>query len=121
MDASLLGAARDAPAGMGMAEGGPFPLTLRDVFTNTHVVQVTPETKIWEVKELLRAAKREPVEYADSLVLLYNQRPLDDDSTVGSHGLSHGVKLVEPLMAQVAGAIVSLFLTARGVGHGARS
>ena len=43
---------------------------------------------MFEVKELLRAAKREPVEYADSLVLLYNQRPLDDDSTVGSHGLS---------------------------------
>ena len=84
MDIPLIGIA--VPA----AEVGPFPLTLKDMFTNTHAVQVTPETKVFEVKELLRAAKGESVEYVDAMALLYNRQPLDDDSTVGSHGLTEG-------------------------------
>ena len=130
------------------AERGTFPLTLRDVFANTHIVEVAPETTISEVKELLRAAKtdaelsaarerlaqivaraqdktqlaareaqkvayREQIDviarleeqtrelestaldpsvraldYLDAFVLLHNGDPLDDDSTVSSHGLS---------------------------------
>ena len=58
------------------------------MFTNTHTVQVTPETKVFEVKELLRAAKGESVEYVDAMALLYNQGTLEDASTVGSHGLT---------------------------------
>ena len=81
-------AARRGPAELGLAEIGPFPLTLRDVFTNTHVLDVTPETTIAEVKELLRAAKGESREYVDAVVLLHERKPLSDDSTVGSHGLS---------------------------------
>jgi len=133
---------------LAIVERGTFPLTLRDVFANTHVVEVAPETTIFEVKELLRAAKtdaelsaarerlaqivaraqdktqlaarevqkaayREEIDaiarleeqarelestaldlsvraldYLDAHVLLHNGEPLDDDSTVGSHGLS---------------------------------
>ena len=134
---------------LAIVERGAFPLTLRDVFANTHVVEVAPETTISEVKELLRAAKtdaelsaarerlaqivaraqdktqlaareaqkaayREEIDviarleeqarelestpaldlsvraldYLDAHVLLHNGEPLDDDSTVGSHGLS---------------------------------
>ena len=58
-----------APPDIALA-AGPFPLTLRDMFTNTHTVQVTPETKVFEVKELLRAAKGESVEYVDAMALL---------------------------------------------------
>ena len=128
-----------------MGGGGAFPLTLRDMFTNTHTVEVNPQTKVFQVKELLRAAKhaeaqaalaearpavarlemesemareqeakdqvaaleakrvaaadeiarleaqaREAgsVEYIDAMALLYNRQPLDDDTTVGSHGLT---------------------------------
>ena len=130
------------------AERGTFPLTLRDVFANTHIIEVAPETTISEVKELLRAAKtdaelsaarerlaqivaraqdktqlaareaqkaayREQIDaiarleeqtrelestaldpsvraldYLDAFVLLHNGDPMDDDSTVSSHGLS---------------------------------
>ena len=151
---------------LAIVERGTFPLTLRDVFANTHFVDVAPETTISEVKELLRAAKtdaelsaarerlaqivaraqdktqlaareaqkaayREEIDviarleeqarelestalhlsevvsarlspldylarlprsttldYHDAHVLLHNGEPLDDDSTVGSHGLS---------------------------------
>eukprot|EP01045_Picozoa_sp_COSAG04_P024342 COSAG04_NODE_3024_length_3267_cov_2.198548_4_plen_450_part_00 len=85
-----------------------FPLTLRDVFNNTHVLDVTPQTKIFEVKELLRVAKKAQVQTElafakerlaqmesamardadkDELAreaerLLHNQSPLDDDITV---------------------------------------
>ena len=69
-------------------DAGTFPLTVRDMFTNTHVVEVTPETRIFEVKELLRAEKDESMDYLDALVLLHNREPLDDEATVGSHGLS---------------------------------
>ncbi len=90
MEQSLLGAAAPPPIGLELAEMGPFPLTLRDIFTNTHTVHVGPETKVFEVKEMLRAAKGESIEYVDAMALLYNQQPLDDDSTVGSHGLTEG-------------------------------
>ena len=40
---------------LAIVERGTFPLTLRDVFANTHIVEVAPETTISEVKELLRA------------------------------------------------------------------
>ena len=70
-------------------EAGTFPLSLRDVFMKTVVVDVTPETKMYEVKEAVRVAKgEEGVEYLDAMVLLYEHQPLDDDSTVASHGLS---------------------------------
>ena len=126
-------------------EAGAFALTLKDMFGKTETVQVSVETKVFEVKELLRAAKaseaeaalasaREAlarlegemaqasedkarvaaleaerlaaagevarleaqaaetgsVEYVDAMALLYNQDTLDDDSTVGSHGLTEG-------------------------------
>jgi hypothetical protein len=144
MENPLAGAARNGPSEVAMVEVGPFPLTLRDVFTNTHVVDVTPATKVFEVKELLRDAKKvqaeaelssarehlvqiesevsraqesaqaaqlaalaaekaaaaeqiarfeeqarelESLDYLDALVL-HSQEPLDDDGTVGSHGLS---------------------------------
>jgi len=60
-------------------DAGTFPLTLRDMFTNTHVVKVTPETRIFEVKELLRAEKDESMDFLDTLVLLHNREPLDDE------------------------------------------
>ena len=88
MEESLLGAAAPPPGGMELAETGPFTLTLKDIFTNTHTVRVSRETKVFEVKELLRAAKNEAVEYVDAMALLYDGQPLDDDSTVGSHGLT---------------------------------
>ena len=70
-------------------EAGTFPLSLRDVFMKTVVVDVTPETKMYEVKEAVRVAKgEEGMEYLDAMVLLYEHQPLDDDSTVASHGLS---------------------------------
>ena len=64
MEESLLGAAAPPPGGMELAEMGPFPLTLKDIFTNTHTVRVSPETKVFEVKELLRAAKHAEAEAA---------------------------------------------------------
>ena len=50
--------------GDGAPAARPFPLTLRDIFTNEHTVQVSPETKVFEVKELLRAAKQAEAEAA---------------------------------------------------------
>ena len=38
-------------------EAGAFPLTLKDMFGKTQTVQVSAEAKVFEVKELLRAAK----------------------------------------------------------------
>ena len=113
------------------------------MFGKTQTVQVSAETKVFEVKELVRAAKASEaeaalasahealaqlesemaqapgdkaraaaleaerlaaagevarleaqaaeagsVEYVDAMALLYNQDTLDDDSTVGSHGLT---------------------------------
>ena len=69
-------------------EAGPFPLTLRDIFTNSYVVEVRPEMPVFEVKELVRAAKGESIEFVDAAVLLFDGQPLDDESTVGSHSLS---------------------------------
>ena len=43
---------------------------------------------MFEVKELLRAAKSESIDYVDGLVLLYSGQPLGDETTVGSHMLS---------------------------------
>ena len=88
--ASLGEGFEENPLAIELQEVGPFPLTLKDMFTNTHTVRVGPETKVFEIKELLRAAKGEPVEYVDAMALLYNQDTLDDDSTVGSHGLTEG-------------------------------
>ena len=70
------------------AHGEAFPLTLQDMFTNRFVVEVTPRTSIHEVKELLRLQKDGPVESVDTMLLLFDTQPLDDDTTVGSHGLS---------------------------------
>eukprot|EP01045_Picozoa_sp_COSAG04_P002279 COSAG04_NODE_81_length_27945_cov_46.142821_22_plen_773_part_00 len=148
MENPLAGAARRLGGGAGgeqEGEIGPFPLTLKDMFTNTHVVDVAPETKIHKVKELLRDVKKaqadeelssardrlaqieseqreqqvdedqaqlaareaqkvaaaehvaqreaqarelDSLDFVDSVVLLYDQNPLDDETTVGSHGLS---------------------------------
>ena len=71
-----------------MAHGEPFPLTLQDMFTRRFVVEVTPRTRVFEVKELVRLQKAEPVESVDTMLLLFDTQPLDDDTTVGSHGLS---------------------------------
>ena len=71
-----------------LAAGPPFTLTLKDMFGKMHTVQVSAGTKVFEVKERLRAAKGESVEYVDAMALLYNQGTLEDDSTVGSHGLT---------------------------------
>jgi len=91
-DVPLLGGEAPAGAGRGddveLAEAGSFTLTTRDMFTNELTVQVTPEMKIFEVKELLRKKKDESMDYVDGLRLLYNTQPLDDESTVGSNGLS---------------------------------
>ena len=71
-----------------LAAGPPFTLTLKDMFGKMHTVQVSAGTKVFEVKERLRAAKGESVEYVDAMALLYNQGTLEDASTVGSHGLT---------------------------------
>ena len=71
-----------------VAHGEPFPLTLQDMFTRRFVVEVTPRTRVFEVKELVRLQKAEPVESVDTMLLLFDTQPLDDDTTVGSHGLS---------------------------------
>ena len=71
-----------------LAAGPPFTLTLKDMFGKMHTVQVSAGTKVFEVKERLRAAKGESVEYVDAMALLYNQGTLEDDSTVASHGLT---------------------------------
>ena len=71
-----------------LAAGPPFTLTLKDMFGKMHTVQVSAGTKVFEVKERLRAAKGESVEYVDAMALLYNQGTLEDDSTVGSNGLT---------------------------------
>ena len=47
--------ARAAPA-------APFPLTLKDMFTNSYVVEVRPEMPVHEVKELVRTAKKAEAE-----------------------------------------------------------
>ena len=69
-------------------ETGPFILRLRDMFGNDSTVQVCPDTTIIELKEQLRVEKGEPVEFIDSLRLLYSGQPLEDDATVGSYALS---------------------------------
>ena len=83
-------AGSDAEPGIELVEreGQPWPLTLRDMFGATVVVQATNGTTVREAKELVRIAKSESAEYLDAAVLLYNQQPLADDTTVGSHGLT---------------------------------
>ena len=40
-----------------LQEAGPFPLTLKDMFTKTYVVDAHPEMTIREVKEAVRVEK----------------------------------------------------------------
>ena len=50
--------AADGPAAdIELQEAGPFPLTLKDMFTKTYVVDAHPEMTIREVKELVRVEK----------------------------------------------------------------
>ena len=55
-------AADGPPAYIELQEVGPFPLTLKDMFTNSYVVEARPEMRVHEVKELVRAAKKEEAE-----------------------------------------------------------
>ena len=55
-------AADGPPADIELQEAGPFPLTLKDMFTNSYVVEARPEMPVHEVKELVRAAKKEEAE-----------------------------------------------------------
>ena len=45
------------PADIELQEVGPFPLTLKDMFTKTYVVDAHPEMTIREVKEAVRVEK----------------------------------------------------------------
>ena len=50
-------AADGPPADIELQEVGPFPLTLKDMFTNSYVVDAHPEMSIREVKEAVRVEK----------------------------------------------------------------
>ena len=70
-DPAPLAAPAPIPAQVEAEMSGAFTLTLKDMFTNTHTVQVTPETKVFEVKELLRAN----VPYVDAIKALLEAHP----------------------------------------------
>eukprot|EP01045_Picozoa_sp_COSAG04_P015137 COSAG04_NODE_1177_length_7916_cov_13.807599_6_plen_730_part_00 len=55
-------AADGPPADIELQEAGPFPLTLKDMFTNAYVVEARPQMPVHEVKELVRTAKKEEAE-----------------------------------------------------------
>ena len=55
-------AADGPPPEIELQETGPFPLTLRDMFTNSYVVEARPEMPVHEVKELVRAVKKAEAE-----------------------------------------------------------
>ena len=76
------------------APGDAFTLTLRDVFSNTYNVDVSSKTRVFEVKEKLRVANGEPIEYVDVVALLYNQLLLHDDSTLGSLGITESTTVM---------------------------
>ena len=76
------------------APGDAFALTLRDVFSNTYNVDVSSKTTVFEVKEKLRVANGEPIEYVDAVALLYNQLLLHDDSTLGSLGMTESTTVM---------------------------
>ena len=55
--------AADGPAAdIELQEAGPFPLTLKDMFTNSYVVEARPGMPVHEVKELVRVVKKEEAE-----------------------------------------------------------
>ena len=69
-----------------------FALPLRDAFGAVLSVEVSPSATVLELKKLVCIARDDAEadvdEHVDAMVVLHNGLQLEEDTTVGSHGLS---------------------------------